>query len=98
MKLKNKCGETIAESLVSVLVVAFAILFLSMAVITAARVNSKADHSQAALSSGAADSVEDAEVRISFEGENTDVPVKLYKTENGFYYYEYDETTATDEP
>ena len=91
-KLQEKSGETIVETLVTMLILSLAVLMLAGAVITAARINKKADNT------GTAFSVEDASITNGSSVIITDssqtgtedkitVPVTLYKTKNNYQYY-----------
>lgn len=94
MKRKGKntrAGESIAETLVAVLIMALVFLMLTTAVTSAARINSKVKNASNApdAASEPADEAYGLSVRV---GENAAVETtaKLYKTEKGYYYYEYD--------
>ena len=91
-KLQSKAGETIAETLVTMIILSLAVLMLAGAVVTAARINKKADNTGTAFFVEAATVTNDSSViitdssKIGTEGKIT-VPVTLYKTKNNYQYY-----------
>ncbi|MBP5167494.1 MAG: hypothetical protein ILP09_09580 [Oscillospiraceae bacterium] len=94
MKRKEKntrAGESIAETLVAVLIMALAFLMLTTAVTSAARINSAVKNEASApdTASAPADQAYGLSVRVGGSAEKN-TTATLYKTENGYYYYEYD--------
>ena len=85
-KLKQKIGESIAETLVAVLILSLSFLMLTGAVVTAARLNHRAQNADVAFVS--ASSGETRNVTVSLDGVAADVEVTVHQTENGYYYYE----------
>ncbi len=86
-KHRKIAGETLTETLVSVLIVALVFLFLTGAVMSAAKVNEKARPEEAAFQKGAAES-DSFSVTVSVGAVSETVDATLYKTGNGYYYYE----------
>lgn len=94
-KIHGKTGETIAETLVTMVVLALAVLMLTGAVVSAAKVNQKADNTQTVFTAdqGAGSS---KTVVITQNGNGTDagtgrkisITVNLHETKNKYYYYE----------
>lgn len=91
LKLQSRSGETIAETLVTMVILSLAVLMLAGAVVTAARINKKADNTDTAFS------VKD-EVGIERDITITDnsqvgevdpvtIHVTLYTTKNDYQYY-----------
>ena len=93
-KLHSKAGETIAETLVTMIVLSLAVLMLAGAVVTAARVNKQADNTDTSFQTGTAS----AKVIISEENATggtgsiaAELPVTLYQSQNNsgksYIYY-----------
>lgn len=92
-KLRSRRGETLVETLVSLLIVVLCLSFLATAVVTAARINA---------------SVRDTDVSVQYGGTSTrqtltvtpkgaytgdagfTAEVQLYTTDNGYRYYTTD--------
>ena len=53
-KLYSKAGETIAETLVTMIILSLAVIMIAGAVVTAARVNKKADNTETSFRKGTA--------------------------------------------
>lgn len=91
LKLQSRSGETIAETLVTMVILSLAVLMLAGAVVTAARINKKADNTDTAFS------VKDeayVETNITITensqmgaGDPVTIPVTLYTTKNDYQYY-----------
>lgn len=100
-KLHSNSGETIAETLVTMIILSLAVLMLAGAVVTAARVNKKADNTDAAFVAGqeiGGSGTNSPEITISEKtGTGTEksvsLPVKVYETDKNtnkkYYYYDY---------
>lgn len=94
-KIQGKAGETIAETLVTMIVLSLAVLMLTGAVVSAAKVNQKADNTQTAFTADQSTG-NSKNVVITQNGNGTDagtgrkirITVNLHKTENEYYYYE----------
>ena len=92
--LHSTSGETIAETLVSMLVVSMVFAFITTAVITSDRINKKARDEMVIVD--LQKSVEDGDfnVSISLNGETDIVEAKQYKVSRNkagdkyYYYYE----------
>ncbi len=85
-KLRSRRGESIPEVLVSMLLVVLTFLFLTGAVVSAARVNDKLKNSYSEFHTG--DDVTDryADFKVSVNGVTVE-DVRLYEG-NGYYYYD----------
>ena len=99
-KLKSKAGETIAETLVTMVILSLAVLMLAGAVVSAAKVNKKADNTDTAFTVGTVISgsgTNSATVTITQTNgtggtgtlaESATLPVTVYETKNKYIYYE----------
>lgn len=88
-KLKSERGETLIESLVSLLVAVLAFAFLAMAAVSAEKINAKTRSTDVSFHYAETG----AESGVSLKGEkyNREAKtgaVKLYEN-NGYYYYKY---------
>lgn len=85
-KRRSSAGETLVETLVSVLIAALAFAFLSTAAVTAARINVSArqDVSFRYSTTTAAEAPEI--VTVTGAGKTDSAAVTLYES-NGYYYY-----------
>lgn len=91
-KRRSKAGETLVETLVSVLIAALAFAFLSTAAVTAARINAAAreDVSFRYTAEQRKTATVTAEGTRSGTGQKTgSEEVALYTTGNGYNYYTY---------
>lgn len=91
-KRRSKAGETLVETLVSVLIAALAFAFLSTAAVTAARINAAAreDVSFRYIAEREETVTVTAEGAHSGTGQKTgSEEVTLYTTDNGYRYYMY---------
>ena len=92
-KIHGKAGETIAETLVTMVVLSLAVLMLTGAVVSAAKVNQKADNTQTAFT---ADKGTGSPKTVVITQNGTDagtdrkisITVNLHETKNKYYYYE----------
>ena len=99
-KLTKNTGETIAETLVAVLITTMALTILAGAIVTAARVNAREKNQNEALiltqvTDDENTAIEDlGAVKIAIkEGSNIisisqGTSAHKYRTKNGYYYYE----------
>ena len=95
-KIHSKSGETIAETLVTMVVLSLAVLMLTGAVVSAAKVNQKADNTQTAFIADQDTGSSDRTIIITQNGNETDaetgreisITVNWHETENKYYYYE----------
>ena len=88
-KLRSRRGETLVETLVSLLIVVLVMAFLATSIVAATRVNAKMRDADVAVRDGIS---EPASLTVS-SGRGTSsftVPVEKYTTENGYCYYTYD--------
>ena len=86
-KLKSKQGETLIETLVSMLLIALALLMLAGSIITTAQANREAKDAAVFLTQGAV-SAGTGELTVSAGGKSADVPVDLFQQGERLYYYE----------
>ena len=94
-KLKEQSGETIIETLVSMLIAVICISMLATSMLAAARINEKVRHKLTAeLSFQYSDPAEQqtGAVQLTFTGagasaESKQVDITLYKSENDYYWY-----------
>ena len=93
-KLRSRRGETLVETLVSLLIVVLVMAFLATSIVAATRVNAKmrdadeageVDYSKDFFGKPASLTVSSGRGTSSFT-----VPVEKYTTENGYCYYTYD--------
>ena len=97
-KLKHKRGESVAETLVTVLIIAVGFLFLANAVVTSASINSKADNEAVAYITGETDSVHKDSFKLKINGNDvTALQFELYVTggdesegDNAVHYHYYE--------
>ena len=83
-KRRSKAGETLVETLVSVLIAALAFAFLSTAAVTAARINAAAREDV----SFRYNAEREETVTVTAEGAHSGRRnVTLYTTDNGYQYY-----------
>ena len=98
-KFRNTSGETIAETLVTMIILSLAVLMIAGAVVTAAKVNKRADNMDTAFTTGEAAGnigTDGPKVTISEKTEGTGksvtVPVQVYETKKSgnkkYIYYE----------
>ncbi len=92
MKRRANAGESIAETLVAVLIMALCFLMLATAVMAAARMNNAIKNKDVAFdtaSAGSDEVIDDAyAVNITIGDKTGSVSAALHKTANGYYYYE----------
>ena len=90
-KLKSARGETIVETLVSVLIITLIFLCLSTAIVSAARVNASVRKTDTAFAYSKGTVQGTRTVTVTKQGEAGAVEtfaVTEYTTENGYRYYE----------
>ena len=92
VRLKDASGETIVETLVTMIILSLAVIMLSGAVVTSARVNAKADNADTAFHVDESQLTQESGVMIITDGSGAanaaTLDVKVYKTENDYIYYE----------
>lgn len=92
-KINSTSGETIAETLVTMIILSLAVLMLAGAVVTSARVNKKADNTDTSFSTESEKIVTLDNVTIT-DGSKAgtaaeiSISVNFHETENGYKYYE----------
>lgn len=90
-KLSSKRGETLIESLVSILIAVLAFSFLAMAAVSAGKINAKTRSTDVSFHYEAEDGKGTQNVKIKGKTYNQSEKsnlVSLYEN-NGYYYYEY---------
>lgn len=99
-KFRSTSGETIAETLVTMIILSLAVLMLAGAVVTAARINKKADNTDTAFVTGrevggtgtSSPSVTISDNQAAGTDASVTVPVRVYQTEKNenknYTYYE----------
>lgn len=98
-KLRNNRGETLIESLVSILIAVLAFGILATSVVTAEKINAKTRNTNVMFKYATAptNSANPPTVTLIGEGANGKKtgsgPVSLYEN-NGYYYYSHDKAGA----
>ena len=98
-KLRNNRGETLIESLVSILIAVLAFGILATSVVTAEKINAKTRNTNVMFKYATAptNSANPPTVTLTGEGANGKKtgsgPVSLYEN-NGYYYYSHDNAGA----
>jgi len=86
-KLKSSRGESLGETLVSLLIASLAIVLLAGAIVTAGRINASLQNDDVVFRRGTpAESV--GSVTLTMGSDSVSVPVNVYSTENDYSYYE----------
>lgn len=98
-KLTENRGETLIESLVSILLVSLIMLFLSTAVATAARVNNQARNTDVSfVVNGEGERQTKGNLTIAAQAngqtQTFHVPANRITTKNGYTYYRYEKGTT----
>lgn len=95
-KLRNSRGETLVESLVSILIAVLAFGILATSVVTAEKINAKTRNTNV-MFKYATTSTNSPTVMLTGEGasgkKTGSGKVSLYEN-NGYYYYSHDKTGA----
>lgn len=88
--LLNECGETLVETLISVLIVSAVFLMLCTAIVTAANINSKAADLDPVFNAAEAKKVDDTveKDRYSLKIDGNSIEFDLYK-QNEYLYYSH---------
>ena len=87
-KLRSNRGETLLESLVSMVIISLVAVFLASSIVAAAKVNAAADNSDYSFHTGTA---ADENYTVSILQNGTKIAgstVTRYETDNGYVYYE----------
>ena len=98
-KFRSTSGETIAETLVTMIILSLAVLMIAGAVVTAAKVNKRADNTDTAFTTGeTAGNIGTTSPRVTISektegtGKSVTVPVQVYETKKSgnkkYIYYE----------
>ena len=90
-KLRDNRGETLIESLVSVLIAVLAFAVLATSVVTAEKINAKTreERKEKGIFSYTGAKSTDKKVTLTGTGRTVTGKVSLYES-NGYYYYTYD--------
>ena len=87
IKLKSSRGESLGETLVSLLIASLAIVLLAGAIVTAGRINASLQNDDVVFRRGTpTESVGSA--TLTMGSDSVSVPVNVYSTENDYSYYE----------
>mgnify|MGYP001780463622 CR=1 FL=1 len=95
-KLRNNRGETLVESLVSILIAVLAFGILATSVVTAEKINAKTRNTNVMFQYATEPTEPTNPPTVMLTGKNDkrgSGPVSLYEN-NGYYYYSYDKTGA----
>ncbi len=88
MKKRSRAGESIAETLVAVLIMALVFLMLSSAVTSAVRINEELKNQETVFSTGDRET-EDVVLTVAVDAQTpVSVNAKHHRS-NGYSYYEY---------
>ena len=87
-KLRNNRGETLIESLVSILIAVLAFGILATSVVTAEKINAKTRNTDVMFQCDKAKEIVDKNVELNGTGKAGSDTVSLYEN-NGYYYYNY---------
>ena len=87
-KLSSNSGESIVETLVTMIILSLAVVMLSGAVVTSSRVNQRAENADTAFINSQNQPVSHMISILKGTGEGANLNVNLYQTENGYIYYE----------
>ncbi len=86
-KLNSSRGESLGETLVSLLIASLAIVLLAGAIVTAGRINASLQNDDVVFRRGTpTESVGSA--TLTMGSDSVSVPVNVYSTENDYSYYE----------
>lgn len=92
-KLRNNRGETLVESLVSILIAVLAFGILATSVVTAEKINAKTRNTDVMFRYDEAKEIVDKNVELKGTGKTGSGKVSLYEN-NGYYYYSHDKAGA----
>lgn len=94
-KLRDNRGETLIESLVSVLIAVLAFGILATSVVTAEKINAKTrqERKEKGMFSYTDAKSTDKKVELTGTGRTVTGKVSLYES-NGYYYYSHDKAGA----
>ena len=98
-KLRNNRGETLVESLVSILIAVLAFGILATSVVTAEKINAKTRNTNVMFKYATAPTNSANPPTVTLTGEEANGkktgsgPVSLYEN-NGYYYYSHDKAGA----
>lgn len=91
-RIKETSGETIAETLVTMIILSLSVLMITGAVVTAAKGNEKADNTETAFvvsdESTVKTSVQPVTIGEQAGGIQVNGTVTVYETENSYFYYD----------
>lgn len=94
-KLRDNRGETLVESLVSILIAVLAFGILATSVVTAEKINAKTRNTNVMFRYDEAKEIVDKKVELkSTDKTQTGSGTVLLYENNGYYYYSHDKTGA----
>ena len=88
MKKRSRAGESIAETLVAVLIMALVFLMLSSAVTSAVRINGELKNQETVFSTGDRET-EDVVLTVAVDAQTPVSANAKHHRSNGYCYYEY---------
>lgn len=89
-KIRATSGETIVETLVTMVILSLAVLMLAGAAVSSAKINSREDNTDTAFTTDEQSRTEGS-ISVSVDGESdktATLDIHRYHTENGYTYYE----------
>jgi ABC-type phosphate transport system permease subunit len=89
-KLNSTSGESFVETLAAVIISVLAMMILTGAIVTSARVNHQTENTETTFTTKTQKSTTD-EITIKEGTTSTTLPVTVYTTENGYIYYQLQE-------
>ena len=94
-KLRNNRGETLVESLVSILIAVLAFGILATSVVTAEKINAKTRNTNVMFQYDKAEEIDGKKVELKSTDKTKtgSGKVSLYES-NGYYYYSHDKAEA----
>lgn len=88
-KLRSASGETLVETLCSLLIITLSMMFLATALVSASRANAAFDADDVSFSMDDAESAGDSVVHFEGTGlSDVSVDVELFETGGGYVYYD----------
>ena len=92
-KLRSNAGESIVETLVTMIILSLAVVMLSGAIVTSAKVNKKADNTETTFTTTNQQPVQSGIMTITdgsgYDTSSVSLDVNIHKTEHDYIYYEY---------
>lgn len=89
-KLNSTSGESFVETLAAVIISVLAMMILTGAIVTSARVNHQTENTKTAFTTEIQET-NTGNIIIKEGATSTTLPVTVYTTENGYIYYQLQE-------